>query len=121
MARRAGTLLLFSREKSGSALDHLRQGERERKNPATDNVDVPQESSNKGPVKNALTVCEDDPSFLYKDKPGFDCAFLAANKPDKCLKLHGDETVGAASCPLSCGMVNECEKDVQSERQHGEG
>ncbi len=81
---------------------------------------MPQELFDKVPAKNAVTVCEDDPSFLYKDKPGFDCAFLAANKPDKCLKLHGDETVGAASCPVSCGMVKECEKDVQSERQHGE-
>ena len=109
-ARKAGTLLLVSGEESGNALAHLRQGEREPKNPATNKVNMTQELSNKGPAKNALTVCEDDPSFLYKDKPGFDCAFLEANNLDKCLKLHGDKTVGAASCPGSCGMVKECKK-----------
>ncbi len=71
---------------------------------------MPQELFYKGPAKNALTVCKDDPSFLYKDKPGFDCTFLVANNPDKCLKLHGKKTMGAAICPVSCDMVKECEK-----------
>lgn len=54
--------------------------------------------------------CEDDPDFLYKDKEGLTCAYIGEYKPDKCLKLHGGETVGAASCPRSCGMVEECER-----------
>ena len=59
----------------------------------TSNIDNSQEASDKGPTKNAITVCKDDPSFLYKDQPGIDCAFLGANKLEKCLKLHGNETL----------------------------
>mmetsp|Transcript_15451 Transcript_15451/g.33454 ORF Transcript_15451/g.33454 Transcript_15451/m.33454 type:complete len:1872 (+) Transcript_15451:150-5765(+) len=54
--------------------------------------------------------CVDDPAFLYKDKPGIDCAYIAKNKPEKCLKLHGGEKVGVTSCPESCDMVDECEE-----------
>ncbi len=69
-------LSLISGKESRNALTRLRRVERD-----------------KGPVKNSPTVCEDDPLFLYKDKPGFNCALLAANKPYKCLKLHGNKTM----------------------------
>ena len=53
--------------------------------------------------------CKDDKQFLYKDKPGFTCEYIALNKPDKCLKLHNGDKVGAISCPESCNMIQECE------------
>ena len=53
--------------------------------------------------------CKDDKQFLYKDKPGFTCEYIALNKPDKCFKLHDGDKVGAISCPESCNMIQECE------------
>merc|ERR1712085_101035 len=52
--------------------------------------------------------CKDDPAFLYKDKPGFTCAFIGTMKPERCAKLHNGEAIGIASCPESCNMVQEC-------------
>ncbi|KAL9184843.1 hypothetical protein ACHAXT_002620 [Thalassiosira profunda] len=56
----------------------------------------------------AEIVCEDDADFRYKDKPEMTCAYIGKYKPDKCLKLHNGEAVGAASCPVSCKMEKEC-------------
>ena len=53
-------------------------------------------------------VCADDPTFLYKDKPGYDCAYIGRERPEKCAKVHNGNTVGAVDCPESCGMVQEC-------------
>ena len=55
--------------------------------------------------KLANTSCQDDSNFLYKDKPGFTCEYIAANKPDKCVK-----PLIVTSCPVSCNMVEECEQ-----------
>ena len=53
--------------------------------------------------------CEaDNPAFLYKDRPRQDCAYIVANSPEKCKKLHNEEIIGVVSCPKSCGMTEEC-------------
>ena len=39
-----------------------------------------------------------------------DCANLVLRHPEKCLKLHDGQMVGAISCHVSCGMVQECVK-----------
>jgi len=46
--------------------------------------------------------CSDDPTFLYKNKPGYNCVFIAKTKPKKCVRI------GAISCPKSCNMREEC-------------
>ena len=61
-----------------------------------------------GDVTAAGVLCEDDPSFLYKNKTGFTCEFIAQYNPDKCFKLVDGEKVGIVSCPVSCSMVAEC-------------
>ncbi|EJK59700.1 hypothetical protein THAOC_20042 [Thalassiosira oceanica] len=53
-------------------------------------------------------VCEDDPSFLYKNRPGYDCAYIARELPEKCSKTHNGNLVGFVDCPVSCGMVDKC-------------
>ncbi len=51
---------------------------------------------------------KDDPSFILKDKPGFDCPFVVKNKLAKCTKFD------AAFCPESCDMREECEAAVEA-------
>jgi hypothetical protein len=54
-------------------------------------------------------VCRDDPTFLYKDFEGYDCHYIKENKPEICLKEHSGQLIGVVSCPVSCGMVEQCE------------
>jgi hypothetical protein len=53
-------------------------------------------------------LCQDDPDFKFKGYEGFNCEYIKENKPEKCNKLHDGEKVGVVSCPVSCGMVDEC-------------
>jgi len=52
--------------------------------------------------------CSDDPTFLYKNKPDFDCGYIAKNKPAKCFGLQNGVKIGISSCPKSCNLVNDC-------------
>ncbi|KAL7552435.1 hypothetical protein ACHAWF_015674, partial [Thalassiosira exigua] len=62
-----------------------------------------------GAANGTAATCKDDPKFLYKDAAGWDCAYIGKNAPQKCAKLHDGEKVGVVSCPVACGMVEECE------------
>ncbi len=46
--------------------------------------------------------------FLPKDKPGFDCAFVAKNKPVKCAKF------GVMFCCKSCNMREKCKTTLEA-------
>ena len=70
--------------------------------------DVGQEVISEGKVADAS--CADDPEFLYKGQEGATCVYIGAAKPDRCEKLHNGEKVGIVDCPVSCGMVAECEQ-----------
>ena len=48
---------------------------------------------------------------MFKDIEGYDCEYIKANKPEKCLKEHNGQKVGLVSCPQSCNMVEECLKE----------
>eukprot|EP00577_Skeletonema_sp_RCC1716_P004161 CAMPEP_0113392536 /NCGR_PEP_ID=MMETSP0013_2-20120614/11339_1 /TAXON_ID=2843 ORGANISM="Skeletonema costatum, Strain 1716" /NCGR_SAMPLE_ID=MMETSP0013_2 /ASSEMBLY_ACC=CAM_ASM_000158 /LENGTH=1356 /DNA_ID=CAMNT_0000275939 /DNA_START=56 /DNA_END=4122 /DNA_ORIENTATION=+ /assembly_acc=CAM_ASM_000158 len=54
------------------------------------------------------SVCQDDPDFKFKGYEGFNCEYIKENKPEKCNKMFDGEKVGVVSCPVSCGMVDEC-------------
>ncbi len=79
-------------------------------------VSVSYEARGASEEKVVVPPCADDPNFLYKDKPGFDCAFVGKYKPEKCAKKTQDGAVaiGVAPCPVSCGMVEECRASSSS-------
>ena len=59
-------------------------------------------------TSHASALCQDSSAFLYKNKPNFTCAYIAAESAEKCHKMHGKVSVGVADCPVSCNMVEEC-------------
>ncbi|KAL3808455.1 hypothetical protein ACHAXA_010915, partial [Cyclostephanos tholiformis] len=61
-----------------------------------------------GGISSTEPTCVDDPSFLYKDTPGYTCEYIGVNKPEKCGKIHNGQKVGVFKCPVSCQMVAEC-------------
>jgi len=71
-------------------------------------ADSEDEPSNQEAVEPSSTVCKDSETFLYKEKPGWDCAYIGESDPNKCLKLHNGVSVGIADCPKSCNMVDKC-------------
>jgi hypothetical protein len=77
-------------------------------NEATVELDGPPVVANLTIGEDDLSFCQDDPDFKYKGYEGYNCEYIKENKPDKCDKLHDGEKVGVLSCPVSCGMVDEC-------------
>jgi len=78
---------------------------------AKDSTDVRSHTNKLGVGSgNESGLCADDPVFLHRGKPGFDCEFIAKNKPDKCYKDLDGGKLGVISCPKSCNMMEECLK-----------
>eukprot|EP00984_Skeletonema_dohrnii_P022630 scaffold11731_cov74-Skeletonema_dohrnii-CCMP3373.AAC.1 len=71
-----------------------------------------EEESNE--IDETTVLCQDDPDFKFKGYEGFNCEYIKENKPEKCNKLHDGEKVGVVSCPVSCGMVDECMELLES-------
>ena len=65
-------------------------------------------------TETATKPCQDDPDFRYNDH---NCEYVSER--EKCNKLHNGEKVGIVSCPVSCGMVDDCFTRLhEKERSH---
>ena len=81
------------------------------KDASTEDVSAVDDTADDGAEDQTIVTtkaCQDDPDFKFKGYDGFDCQYIKENKPAKCNKLHSGEKVGVVSCPVSCGMVDEC-------------
>eukprot|EP01082_Thalassiosira_pseudonana_P008421 g7597.t1 g7597 contig24:1007206-1010059(+) len=107
-----GTEGLLNNQDVGTVVNDTEDAvENTRTNKTDETADVIEsESEERVDSASSINVCEDDATFLYKELEGYDCAYIRDNKPEKCLKELGGIKLGAVSCPVACGMVDECKE-----------